>query len=88
MGRGTAWVFQPDRSMNYLPSAALWPASPGMQVVKPEILLLHKAVYRPRPKDKHDFQRMLPHLRSQQRVWLREQITRIHPEHPWVNQLM
>jgi hypothetical protein len=59
----------------------------GMQIVLPEILLLHKAVYLPRPKDEHDFQRMQPHLNPAQRGWLREQISRVHPEHPWIGLL-
>ncbi|HEU5103363.1 MAG TPA: hypothetical protein VFU22_30290 [Roseiflexaceae bacterium] len=49
---------------------------------------MHKAVYRPRPKDEHDFGRMLPHLSAEQRAWLRAQIDKIHPEHPWIVQLI
>jgi hypothetical protein len=81
------WTFLRDPSI-HLPIGQVYGRSPwGMQVTMPEILLLHKAVYRPRPKDEHDFQRMQPHLNSAQRLWLREQINRIHPEHPWISQL-
>jgi len=81
------WMFLRDPSI-HLPIEQVYGPSPwGMQVTLPEILLLHKAVYRPRPKDEHDFERMRPSLSSTQRVWLREQISRIHSEHPWVGQL-
>jgi hypothetical protein len=81
------WTFLRDPSI-HLPIERVIGRSPwGMQLTMPEILLLHKAVYRPRTKDEHDFQRMQPHLSSAQRVWLREQINTIHPEHPWIGQL-
>jgi hypothetical protein len=38
-------------------------------------------------KDEHDFQRILPHLSMEQRTWLSTNITKIHPEHPWIAQL-
>jgi hypothetical protein len=84
---GNRWMFMRDLSIQlplervYLRSA--W----GMLATTPEILLLHKAVYRPRPKDEHDFGRTLPHLSAEKRAWLRKHITQIHPEHPWVAKL-
>jgi hypothetical protein len=81
------WMFMREPSI-HLPIEQVYSRSPwGMLATKPEIVLLHKAVYRPRPKDEHDFQRMQPHLSLAQRVWLREQIGNIHPEHPWIGQL-
>lgn len=68
-----------------LPLAEVVGRSPwGMSVTRPELLLLHKAVYLPRPKDQHDFALILPHLSPAQRRWLREQIGVIHPAHPWL----
>ena len=80
------WTFLRDPSI-HLPIERVIGHSPwGMQIAMPEILLLHKAISQ-RTKDEHDFQRMQPHLSSAQRVWLREQINRTHPEHPWISQL-
>jgi len=78
------WTFLRDRQLQ-LPLEQVYDRSSwGMQVARPEIQLLHKAVYRPRPKDDHDFQHMLPHLRQNQRVWLRQHIMAVHPDHPWL----
>ena len=58
-----------------------------MLVTRPELLLLHKAVYLPRPKDDLDFQRVLPHLNAAKRRWLHDAIASMHREHPWVTHL-
>jgi hypothetical protein len=68
--------------------AAITDRSPwGMPVTRPELVLLHKAVYQPRPKDQHDFQQILPHLSQAKRHWLREAISSMHRNHPWMTQL-
>jgi len=81
------WMFMRDPSiqlpLDHVYGRSRW----GMRVTIPEIVLLHKAVYLPRPKDEHDFQRMQPHLSSAQCAWLREQISKVHPEHPWIGRL-
>lgn len=85
---GGEWMFMRDASIRLPLEQLYWRCGWGMLATLPEVLLLHKAVYRPRPKDEHDFERMLPHLGGQQRNWLRAQIDKIHPEHPWSAQLI
>jgi hypothetical protein len=84
---GDRWRFMRDPSMQLPLERVFWRSGWGMLATMPEILLLHKAVYRPRPKDEHDFARVLPHLSAEQRGWLRTQIDKIHPQHPWIFQL-
>jgi Aminoglycoside-2''-adenylyltransferase len=61
---GDRWMLMRDPSIHLPLERVYWRSSWGMLVVMPEILLLHKAVYRPRPKDEHDFQRMLPQAKQ------------------------
>jgi hypothetical protein len=60
----------------------------GMNATRPELILLHKAVYQPRPKDELDFQRILPYLSPAQQRWLRAHISAMHADdHPWIARL-
>lgn len=80
------WSFLPDPSIR-VPLDHVHGASPmHVPVTMPEIILLHKALY-VRPKDEHDFQRVLPHLSANQRVWLATQLARLRSEHAWLPQL-
>ena len=84
---GSQWKFYRNPEIQF-PIAAITDRSPwGMPVTRPELLLLHKAVYQPRPKDDLDFQRMLPHLSNDKRLWLREAILSMHRDHPWITYL-
>jgi hypothetical protein len=84
---GDQWVFYRNPHIRF-PIASITDHSPwGMLVTRPELLLLHKAVYQPRPKDDLDFQRMLPHLDDDKRLWLREAISSMHRDHPWITHL-
>ena len=84
---GDQWTFYRNPHIQF-PLAALTVRSPwGMPITRPDLLLLHKAVYQPRPKDDHDFQRMLPHLSATQRFWLRDAILSMHHDHPWITHL-
>lgn len=58
-------------------------ASDGIFYLRPEIALLYKAV-RLRQVDDQDFRRVLPHLASQQRAQLAEDIMGFNSEHPWL----
>lgn len=81
------WTFLRDPRVR-MPVEQVSTLSPwGMPVAKPELILLHKAVYSPRPKDDHDLAQMLPHLRADQRAWLRDTIHAFYPENPWVARL-
>jgi hypothetical protein len=84
---GEQWTFYRNPGIQ-LPLASICArAGWGMPVTRPEILLLHKAVYHPRPKDDHDFRCIVPALGPGQRQWLRNAIMTMHTDHPWAKQL-
>jgi hypothetical protein len=84
---GDQWTFSRNPQIQF-PLTAVYARSPwGIPATRPEILLLHKAVYHPRPKDDHDFRRILPHLGQDQRQWLRKAIMHMHTAHPWTREL-
>jgi hypothetical protein len=84
---GDQWSFYRNPQIQF-PLASIYTRSRwGIPATQPAILLLHKAVYRPRPKDQHDFERMLPHLHHNQRMWLHSAILSMHTDHPWLSQL-
>jgi hypothetical protein len=58
----------------------------GIPFVGPEIQLLYKA-WRHRPKDDADFVQTLPALRPASRRWLKEALTKLNSEHPWLDRL-
>jgi hypothetical protein len=60
----------------------------GLTAAAPEIVLFHKAADDGgRPKDEQDFHALLPVLTEAQRLWLREALSTVRPEHPWLTLL-
>ena len=60
-----------------------WVAEDGIRYLLPEIVLVFKARLR-RPKDEPDFEATLPILTAEQREWMRNPVTRVAPDHPWL----
>jgi hypothetical protein len=58
----------------------------GIPFLAPEIQLLYKARGR-RPQDEADFVETLPALTPARRLWLKEALVLVHPEHPWLDRL-
>jgi hypothetical protein len=58
----------------------------GIPFAQPEVVLLLKA-RTPRAKDATDFATVLPHLNADQRRWLHDALTLVHPGHPWLEAL-
>ena len=58
----------------------------GLPTLVPEVVLFYKA-REARPNDELDFLALLPHLTEKQRHWLREAISLVHPDQPWLPQL-
>lgn len=97
---GSAWAFQlmldpgtPERWASKrspligLPmDVAVRRTGDGLPYLAPEAQLLMKAKGL-RPKDEADFDVVLPALDEGQRTWLREALTRAHPDHPWLGRL-
>ncbi len=67
----------------------------GLPTLVPEVILFYKAtayfaveeLKDRRPQDEPDFLTLLPHLTEKQRNWLREAISLVHPDQPWLPQL-
>jgi len=66
----------------------------GLPMVAPEVILFFKATLyvgtknHLRPRDEVDFTALLPLLSDEQRVWLREAVSRVYVgEHPWVERM-
>jgi hypothetical protein len=58
----------------------------GLPILAPEIELLYKSKSI-RPKDRHDFEAIVPRLSAEARDWLREALSVVSPGHPWIEEL-
>lgn len=81
-----AWQFRRDPAIQHPMETFIVRGPEALPAICPEAQLLHKA-QRPRPKDRRDFERVLPLLTVEQKVWLRSAIAAGHPEHAWLRDL-
>lgn len=58
----------------------------GVPFLVPEGVLLYKAKYF-QEKDEADFTNALPEMTREARVWLRDALQRVHPDHSWLERL-
>lgn len=79
------WTFKRDDRIR-LPSASITWTVDGIEYLRPEIQLLHKARGL-RPKDQHDFDACAPLLSPVQRQWLRAALELSDPGHRWIDLL-
>jgi Aminoglycoside-2''-adenylyltransferase len=80
------WVFKRDPSVTAPLDEVTWTAADGIRYLNPEIALAYKAKH-DRPKDDADLDATWPKLDDRQRVWLRDTIARLHPDHRWLARL-
>lgn len=80
-----AWTYKRDHRISLPIDQILWECE-GIQYLRPEIQLLHKAS-RLRPKDQADFDACLDLLQPETRGWLRAALSTAHPSHPWLSRL-
>jgi hypothetical protein len=80
---GEDWVFRREPSIRRPLTAALRGTAEGMRYLAPEIQLLYKAKD-VRPEDQADFECIAPRLDTVAMEWLRECISRLYPQHPWL----
>jgi hypothetical protein len=83
---GADWVFRREPSIRRPLSGALLAAPDGLPYLSPEILLLYKARDL-RPEDRCDFDNAAPRLKRAARDWLRNCLSRLYPQHPWIQPL-
>ena len=76
------WAFKRDGRIRLPLADILW-SRDGVNYLRPEIQLLHKAA-RVRPKDQLDFDATLPRLEPERRDWLRAALELVHPGHRWL----
>ena len=82
---GGRWVFKKDNRIT-LPLDHALAARDGVEYLKPEIAILHKA-HLMRQKDEADFDSLLPALDDRARDWLDNALALYLPAHPWRTRL-
>jgi 2-phosphosulfolactate phosphatase len=80
------WCFRRDLSVRRSLDAAIMRGPGGIPILAPEVQLLHKARLL-RPKDRRDFERVLPLMTEEQRAWLRAALSSQFPGHAWLDRL-
>jgi hypothetical protein len=77
------WVFKRDPRTSLPLDEIVWRRD-GVNYLRPEIQLLHKAAGL-RPKDQADFDAVWTLLDARARRWLLQAIELTHPGHPWLS---
>lgn len=80
------WVFKRDPFVTLPFDDATWVGEDGVTYEAPEVTLLHK-VKHDRAKDRRDLEVAMPLMRAESIGWLRSQIDRAQPGHPWLELL-
>lgn len=83
---GNTWICRRDVTIRLPYSSIIERSGVGVPYLVPEIVLLFKAEGN-RAKDRADFDACVPLLGTSRRTWLREVLLRLHPDHPWLEQL-
>ena len=83
---GDTWVFRRLPTIRMPLASVIRHTSEGIPYLTPQVQLLYKARH-PRAKDHADFERVLERLGSAERVWLRDALSTVDPEHAWLTKL-
>jgi hypothetical protein len=79
---GDEWICRRDARLRRRHADLIRHDANGLPFMAPEVVLLFKAK-NPRDKDSADFAGTLPLLDADQRRWLVDALTLVHPDHPW-----
>lgn len=79
------WTYRRDSRVSAPLDQILW-TKEGVDYLRPEIQLLHKAPGH-RAKDQWDFEATRPLLTATDTRWLRTALETAHPGHPWIGDL-
>ena len=85
-GDTDTWIFRRDQSIHASRAFMIDRTDEAIPFLGPHGVLLYKAKAT-RPKDEADFSAVLPKMTSAARLWLRNALQRVHPKHPWIEQL-
>jgi hypothetical protein len=77
------WVFKRDTEIVRDLEQTVWRADDGLLYQNPEITLAFKAMFA-RPKDEADLENALPLLDTAAKSWLGDTVSRLHPDHRWL----
>lgn len=83
---GDRWVCRRDPSITLPYGELILHTNDGVPYAAPEVVLLFKAKHL-RDKDSLDFQRVVPAMGRTRRSRLRDWLSRVHPNHPWIEAL-
>jgi len=84
---GDSWICRRDPSIRLPYSQLVERTEDGIPYGRPEVVLLFKAKRSHEEKNRSDFEAALPRLGAERRRWLREALARVHPGHPWLQEL-
>jgi hypothetical protein len=84
---GDTWICRRDPSIRLPYSRLIEWTDDGIPYGRPEVVLLFKAKRSYEEKNQSDFAAVRPLLGADRRAWLREAIARVHPGHPWLDEL-
>ncbi|SMH57295.1 nucleotidyltransferase domain-containing protein [Mesorhizobium australicum] len=82
-GTPATWVYKRDRTITRPRAEMVGVTGDGIPYLKPAGVLLFKAKHQ-RAKDEADFERALPKMAKEERLWLAQCLTRLHPRHDWL----
>jgi hypothetical protein len=77
------WAFRRDPSLRRAVREVIVQTAIGLPVVRPEVQLLYMAGHA-EPKNRRDFVTVLPELRAEARLWVRNSLHQIAPGNPWL----
>jgi hypothetical protein len=81
------FLFRRALSITHALESTIVESGLGVPILAPEIVLLYKAKDALDERNQHDFEVALPHLNTDRCAWLKQALTELHPDHPWLNRL-
>ena len=84
---GSMWLCRRDESIRLPYEQVIAYTEDGIPYGRPEIVLFFKARHAHRDRDQLDFEAVVPRLERERRRWLTDALQRVHPGHPWLDEL-
>ena len=84
---GESFLFRKDFSIKRPLSQTIRQSNLGISYLAPEIVLLYKSRHHDELQNQADFAAVSPLLSDESRVWLKNSITMMNQEHPWLANL-